>query len=165
MLKCYSSSYILNSLVSSIRLAVHLVVLLPPYSITFLYPHVQTLGTLNGIATSITAMGRACGPFIAGQTFTWSISAGYVIIAFWLLAVVSIFGHILMWFIVNGDGFSGPANAREMESQENVKLDDWVIDGERDGRDDGAAGLLDSDSEDGDSDGKSAIDDGKELKA
>lgn len=79
--------------------------------------------------------------------------------------MVSLFGHILMWFIVNGYGFSGPANAREMESQENVKLDDWVIDGDRDGRDDEAAGLLDLDSEDGDSDGNPAIDDGKELKA
>jgi hypothetical protein len=62
-------------------------------------------------------------------------------------------------------GLAGQRMPEKWKSQENVKLDDWVIDGDRDGRDDEAAGLLDSDSEDGDSDGKSAIDDGKELKA
>ena len=36
----------------------------------------QTLGILNGIATSIAAMGRACGLFFEGQTFPWSITAG-----------------------------------------------------------------------------------------
>jgi MFS family permease len=125
----------------------------------------QVLGTLNGIATSIAALGRAGGPFIAGQTFTWSISAGYILAAFWLLAIVSIFGHILMWFIENGDGFSNSGNAKEMDAQETVKLDDWVVDGDDDDDDDGAAaGLLDSDSEDSEIDDKLEIDEGKKLK-
>jgi MFS family permease len=119
----------------------------------------QVLGTLNGIATSIAAIGRAGGPFIAGQTFTWSISAGYIVAAFWLLAVASIFGHILMWFIANGDGFSG--GAAEVEVQETIKLDERGIDGDDD---DAAMGLLDTDSEDGEMDDKQEIDEAKELK-
>jgi MFS family permease len=120
----------------------------------------QVLGTLNGIATSIAAMGRACGPFIAGQTFTWSISAGYIIAAFWLLAIASIFGHILMWFIENGDGFSNSGSAKEVDAQDTIKLDDWAVDG----GDDAMAGLLDTDSEDGELDDKLEMEEGKELK-
>jgi hypothetical protein len=121
----------------------------------------QVLGTLNGIATSIAALGRACGPFIAGQTFTWSISAGYIIVAFWLLAIASIIGHILMWFIENGDGFSNSGSTKEVEAQENVKLEEWLVDGDDD---EAAAGLLDTDSEDGESDDKLEIEEGKKLK-
>jgi hypothetical protein len=121
----------------------------------------QVLGTLNGVATSIAAIGRACGPFIAGQTFTWSISAGYIIAAFWLLAIVSIFGHILMWFTVNGDGFSSSGSTKEVEVQETIKLDDRVIDGSDD---DATVGLLYEDSEDGEIDDKMETEEGIELK-
>jgi MFS family permease len=123
--------------------------------------NLQVLGTLNGIATSIAAIGRACGPFIAGQTFTWSISAGYIIAAFWLLAIVSIFGHVLMWFIENGDGFSNSGSTKEVEVQETIKLDGRVIDG---GDDDATVGLLYTDSEDGEVDDRLEIEEGKELK-
>jgi MFS family permease len=111
----------------------------------------QVLGTLNGVATSIAAIGRACGPFIAGQTFTWSISARYVIAAFWLLAIVSIFGHALMWFTVNGDGFSNSGSTKEVEVQDTIKLDARVIDGSDD---DATVGLLYEDSEDEEIDDK-----------
>jgi MFS family permease len=121
----------------------------------------QVLGTLNGIATSIAAIGRACGPFIAGQTFTWSIGAGYIISAFWLLAIFSIFGHVLMWFIENGDGFSNSESTNEVEIQETIKLDGRVIDG---GDDDATVGLLDTDSEDGEIDDKLEIEEGGKLK-
>jgi MFS family permease len=122
----------------------------------------QVLGTLNGIATSIAAMGRACGPFIAGQTFTWSIKAGCIVVAFWLLALASIFGHILMWFIENGDGFSNSENAREVDAQAAIKLDEWVVDG--DGNDGEAVGLLDTDSEDEEVDDKFEVETGKKLE-
>jgi MFS family permease len=125
----------------------------------------QVLGTLNGVATSIAAIGRACGPFIAGQTLTWSIGAGYLIATFWLLAIASIFGHVLMWFIENEDGFSNSGSTKEIEVQETIKLDGWVVNGDDDNGDDGAAvGLLDTDSEDGEIDDKLEIEEGKELK-
>ncbi|KAF2670730.1 putative MFS transporter [Microthyrium microscopicum] len=122
----------------------------------------QVLGTLNGIATSIAAIGRACGPFIAGQTLTWSISAGYIVAAFWLLAIVSIFGHLLMYWIENGDGF-GDSSTKEVEVPESIMLDGRVVvNGDDD--DDSAVGLLDSDSEDEESEYKMDIPASKELK-
>jgi hypothetical protein len=120
----------------------------------------QTLGTLNGIATSIAAMGRACGPFIAGQTFTWSIGAGYIVAAFWLLAIASIFGHVLMYFIENGDGFSGAGSTKDVDAQETIKLDEWGVDGD----DDAAAGLLDTDSEDEELEDKLEVEEGKKRE-
>jgi MFS family permease len=122
----------------------------------------QVLGTLNGVATSIAAIGRACGPFIAGQTLTWSIGAGYIIAAFWLLAIASIFGHVLMWFIVNGEGFSNAGSTKEMELQETTNPNGRVDHGSED---DLTAGLLDTDSEDGEFDGPLEIEDSKKLKS
>src|SRR4051812_4823807 len=40
---------------------------------------IQMLGTLNGLATSISAIGRAAGPAIGGGVFTMGVKHGYVI--------------------------------------------------------------------------------------
>jgi hypothetical protein len=68
----------------------------------------RLLGTLNGVATSVSAIGRAMGPYLAGQVFTWGVSAGYIIAAWWLLAVFAVMGHAASWWLIEMDGFSAP---------------------------------------------------------
>jgi predicted MFS family arabinose efflux permease len=65
----------------------------------------QILGTLNGVATSLAAVGRAIGPYVAGQTFSWGINSGYLVAAFWLLAIFAVPGHIVTWYLTEGTGF------------------------------------------------------------
>lgn len=67
-------------------------------------PSVRILGTLNGFATTFSGLGRAVGPTMAGATFSWGVKRGYVIPAWWLLAVVAVLQAIPAWLIVEGDG-------------------------------------------------------------
>lgn len=67
----------------------------------------RVLGTLNGVATSISAVGRAAGPAIAGWTFTVGVSKGYVILPWWILAGFSLLGAIAPWWLVEMEGFGG----------------------------------------------------------
>jgi MFS family permease len=106
----------------------------------------QLLGTINGVATSIAAIGRACGPYTAGRTLTWSVSSGYGVSAWWFLALASIPGHIVTYWIEDGPGF----NQEDKESdqiRETISLDGRIVAGQNFGQDDAAAGLLDTDSE------------------
>lgn len=65
----------------------------------------RLLGTLNGVATSISAIGRGSGPSIAGGAFTYGIKIGYVIIPWWLLAIIALLGHISCHWLVEMEGF------------------------------------------------------------
>jgi hypothetical protein len=67
----------------------------------------RVLGTLNGFATSLSALGRAFGPAVSGILFTWGVDHGYVITPWWTLAVISAFGAIPVWQIKETDGFGG----------------------------------------------------------
>lgn len=66
----------------------------------------KVLGTLNGVATSISAVGRAAGPALAGGTFTAGVDIGYVVISWWTLALVAVVGAIPVWSLVEMEGFS-----------------------------------------------------------
>ncbi|KAF2708192.1 MFS general substrate transporter [Pleomassaria siparia CBS 279.74] len=65
----------------------------------------RLLGTLNGLATTFSAMGRTAGPASAGALFTYGVKKGYVVIPFWALAVVSLIAYIPTMFLVEGKGF------------------------------------------------------------
>ena len=67
----------------------------------------RLLGTLNGVATSISAIGRATGPSLTGGAFTYGVNVGYMIIPWWLLAVFAIVGHIPCYWLEEMDGFGG----------------------------------------------------------
>ncbi|KAK7528157.1 major facilitator superfamily domain-containing protein [Phyllosticta citriasiana] len=66
----------------------------------------RVLGTLNGIATSVSAVGRAAGPAIGGALFTVGVKRGYAIVPFWVLAAISLVGAVPAFFLVEGKGFS-----------------------------------------------------------
>ena len=84
----------------------------------------KILGTLNGVATSISAIGRAAGPALAGAAFTSGVDIGYVIISFWFLACVAIVAAIPMWWLVEMEGFSSQGSTESDESEEEDDDDD-----------------------------------------
>jgi len=63
------------------------------------------LGTVNGIATSVSAVGRAAGPTVGGLAFTWGVKRGYIITPFWVLACFGALNTIPVLWLVEGDGF------------------------------------------------------------
>lgn len=75
----------------------------------------RILGTLNGFAVSISAVGRAIGPALGGAAFTWGLEKGYVITPYFLLAVISAIGAIPIWYLVEMPGFSKTDDTSEDE--------------------------------------------------
>jgi len=72
--------------------------------------NLRILGTLNGIATSVGAIGRAVGPAIGGSTFTVGVKIGYVILPWWTLSLIATLAAIPSFWVVEGEGFGGDAD-------------------------------------------------------
>jgi MFS family permease len=68
-------------------------------------PSLKVLGTINGIATSVSAIGRAAGPTLGGSMFTWGTKEGYIIAPFWTLSIVAALSTIPTWWLIEGHGF------------------------------------------------------------
>ena len=83
----------------------------------------KVLGTLNGVATSISAIGRAAGPALAGLFFTKGVDIGYVILSWWFLAAVAVIGAIPVWMLVEMEGFSSRGN-QDDDSEEDDEEED-----------------------------------------
>lgn len=73
----------------------------------------RVLGTINGIATSVSAIGRAFGPAIGGGLFSWGVKRGYVIVPFWTLTVIALATSIPTFWLVEGKGFGDDTEADE----------------------------------------------------
>ncbi|KAH8200387.1 hypothetical protein TruAng_005416 [Truncatella angustata] len=84
------------------------------------------LGTLNGFATTFSALGRASGPAMTGAAFTWGVRRGIIAIPWWLLAVIACIGAIPAWWIEEGQGpsVSSSASDSDTDSDETVIEDD-----------------------------------------
>ncbi|KAF9690561.1 hypothetical protein EKO04_011483 [Ascochyta lentis] len=83
----------------------------------------KILGTINGVATSVSAIGRASGPAIGGGLFTWGVKRGYIIVPFWTLTAISLVASIPTWWLVEGNGFGGEDSEVE-EDEESVLSDE-----------------------------------------
>lgn len=83
----------------------------------------KILGTLNGVATSISALGRAAGPALAGAAFSSGVDIGYIIISFWFLACVAIIAAIPMWWLIEMEGFNARGSAEEEDSDDDDEED------------------------------------------
>ena len=81
------------------------------------------LGTLNGVATSASAVGRATGPAILGSMFSYGVKKGFMIIPWWTLTVIAVLSSLPSFWIVEMDG-SGEDNDESCE-------DDFDIDDEQ----------------------------------
>lgn len=92
----------------------------------------QHLGTLNGVAVSVSAIGRAAGPAISGFIFSKGLEKGYVIPAWWFLGSVAAIGTVPIWFLVEMEGFSSrDGNDDEDDEEEEALLP--AIDEEEEG--------------------------------
>ncbi|KAI1823202.1 major facilitator superfamily domain-containing protein [Xylaria intraflava] len=67
------------------------------------------LGTLNGFATTFSALGRASGPALAGLAFSWGVKNNMIGAPWWILGVIAIIGSLPVYMIVEDDGPSPDA--------------------------------------------------------
>ncbi|EAU35639.1 conserved hypothetical protein [Aspergillus terreus NIH2624] len=67
----------------------------------------SVLGTLNGVATSVSAIGRAAGPAICGAAYSFGVKEGYVIFPWWLLATFASVSAIPVFWTVESEGYQG----------------------------------------------------------
>jgi MFS family permease len=93
----------------------------------------KVLGTLNGIATSVSALGRASGPVLTGAAFSVGVNAGYVITPWWFLAAVAMLGAVPVFWLVEMEGFgasddSDASSVIEDEEDSEDRLDDSAAD-------------------------------------
>lgn len=84
----------------------------------------RVLGTLNGLATSMGALGRAAGPAICGAMFTLGVERGYVIAPWWLLAGIAFVAAVPVFFLVEGEGFGGDDEAVEDSDEDDGEDED-----------------------------------------
>jgi MFS family permease len=84
----------------------------------------RVLGTLNGFATSFSAIGRALGPLLAGGMFTVGVNRGYILAPWWLLAGIGFIAVIPSFYLVEGEGFGGDENEEGEISDEDDEVDD-----------------------------------------
>lgn len=108
----------------------------------------RILGTLNGVATTFSGIGRALGPAAAGAVFSWGVQRGYIIAAWWFLGIIALIGTIPPWFIVEDDrGHESSGTSRStsvLGGEEREELlndgddDDEVIEAVHDGESSGS---------------------------
>lgn len=67
-------------------------------------PHPSVLGTLHGIAQSVSSATRTVGPVLAGWLYSVGLSKGIVGLAWWCMAGISVLGAIAGRFVKDGDG-------------------------------------------------------------
>ena len=87
----------------------------------------RVLGTLNGFATSFSAIGRAAGPALGGAMFTIGVERGYVIAPWWIFTAVGVIAAVPVFFLVEGEGFGGEddhvSDEEEIEEDEEERLE------------------------------------------
>ncbi|TVY13525.1 putative membrane protein [Lachnellula arida] len=86
----------------------------------------RILGTLNGVAVSVSAVGRAIGPALGGSAFTWGVERGYVITPWWLLGIIAMIGAIPIWHLVEMEGFSKSSEDSDDDDEDEEELLDQV---------------------------------------
>lgn len=67
-------------------------------------PHPSVLGTLHGIAQSVSSATRTIGPVLAGWLYSVGLSKGVVGVAWWFMAGISVIGAVAGRFVRDGDG-------------------------------------------------------------
>lgn len=89
-------------------------------------PDNQSLGALNGLAQTLSAAGRAVGPFISGGLFTTATSIKPMgeALPFGIFAAVAFIGFLLSFGIrgvnLEAEGWSSGDEESEEDEEENV---------------------------------------------
>ncbi|PLN84451.1 permease of the major facilitator superfamily [Aspergillus taichungensis] len=80
----------------------------------------RVLGTLNGVATAMSAVGRAVGPAATGAAFSYGVRCGYIILPWWLLAVVAGVSALPVFWTVEPEGFDEVGERIEYEDESDL---------------------------------------------
>ncbi|KAJ9204461.1 hypothetical protein DTO021D3_8509 [Paecilomyces variotii] len=67
-------------------------------------PHPSVLGTIHGIGQSVSSAFRTVGPIFSGSWYGYGLDVGVVGFAWWMIALVSVFGCIAAIFVYEGSG-------------------------------------------------------------
>ncbi|KAF9890322.1 hypothetical protein FE257_005988 [Aspergillus nanangensis] len=67
-------------------------------------PHPSVLGTIHGIGQSVSSAFRTIGPIFSGSWYGYGLEMGTVGFAWWLIALVSVFGCVAAIFVYEGSG-------------------------------------------------------------
>lgn len=81
----------------------------------------RVLGTVNGMATSFSAVGKAVGPALEGYLFSFGLDIGYVILPWWTLAGIAVLGAIPMWYLVELKGSTADQDT-DSENRDSVMV-------------------------------------------
>ncbi|TKA74602.1 hypothetical protein B0A55_05434 [Friedmanniomyces simplex] len=92
----------------------------------------RVLGTLNGFATSTSALGRAAGPALGGAVFTVGVKAGYVVAPWWMFSAFAVVAAIPVFWLVEGEGFGGDDGEVSDEEEVEEVLGEEGLEGEAD---------------------------------
>ncbi|TID06351.1 putative membrane protein [Colletotrichum higginsianum] len=87
----------------------------------------RILGTLNGFATMFSGFGRAFGPAAAGAAFSWGVARGYVIVAYWFLALTAVLGAIPVYMLFDYDALTQTPDASDDEEQDESVSDEGYV--------------------------------------
>ncbi|KAI0021131.1 MFS general substrate transporter [Xylariomycetidae sp. FL0641] len=77
--------------------------------------NLRVLGTLNGFATTFSALGRASGPALTGLAFSWGARNGVIAAPWWILALIAALGAIPAYLVVEGEGPSAGEEKKDDE--------------------------------------------------
>ncbi|PGH17927.1 hypothetical protein AJ79_00826 [Helicocarpus griseus UAMH5409] len=66
---------------------------------------VNVLGRLNGVATSVSAIGKAVGPATLGGAFSLGVKKGYMILPWWTLGVIGALSALPVFWSEENDQF------------------------------------------------------------
>ncbi|OJZ83900.1 hypothetical protein ASPFODRAFT_140080 [Aspergillus luchuensis CBS 106.47] len=93
----------------------------------------SVLGTLNGVGTSVSAVGRAVGPAVIGGAYSWGVKRGWGILPWWVCGVFGMLSAVPV-------GWIGEENALQGDDAEGVNGDEGEEEGEEGERGYGAIG-------------------------
>ena len=95
----------------------------------------RVLGTLNGIGTSVAAVGRAIGPALGGSVFSIAVKRGYVIAPWWMFSIIATAAAIPVFWLVEGEGFGGDDEVSDEEAEEGDTAEAGGLGSQADGAD------------------------------
>ncbi|QIW99518.1 hypothetical protein AMS68_005036 [Peltaster fructicola] len=88
----------------------------------------RILGTVNGIATSVSAIGRAVGPALTGLLYSQGLKHRYLILSWWFLAAVAALSAVPVHFIIDGKGFGDAADGTHVnENESEPQQDEFLV--------------------------------------
>ena len=67
-------------------------------------PHPSVLGTLHGIAQSVSSLARTIGPIFCGFLYGFSLAHGVIGVAWWFLSCIAVCGFLTSLLVWEGDG-------------------------------------------------------------